>query len=59
MRIDRNDFGTSTVYALLKSGTMNHKEALRLLEEAVHVIVLLRQRNDAIREAIAAILEVQ
>jgi len=46
--ITRDNFGTSTVIALLKSNALSHKEALRLLEEATHVIVSLRQHNRSI-----------
>ena len=41
--ITRNNFETSTVIALLKSNALSHKEALRLLEEAIHVIIQLRK----------------
>ena len=40
--INRDSFGTSTVIALLKSNALNKQEALRLLEEAIHVIIRLR-----------------
>ena len=55
MRIDRNSFGTSSVFALIKSNSLDLKEALRLLEEAIHVIILLRQQKDTILETIAII----
>jgi len=42
--INRNDFGTSTVRALIQSNSLNKTEALYLLEEALHVIISLRQR---------------
>jgi len=44
--VNRNSFGTSTVYALLKSDALSKKEALRLLEEACHVIIRLRAEEE-------------
>ena len=46
-KVNRNDFGTSTVMALIKSNSLNKAEALRLLEEAVHVIICLRKTLDS------------
>ncbi len=53
--INRTNFGTSTVIGLLKSNSITYKESLRLLEEACHVIIELRERRDSILKTIAVI----
>jgi len=54
--INRNNFGTSTVFALLKSNALSKAEALRLLEEATHVIAWLRDEQNQTKQALKPLI---